>query len=283
MNTLILLLINVFITCSLFATHPEEDKTVLVAILARNKAHVLPKYLRCIENLDYPKDKIRIYINTNNNVDATEELLSQWVKKQKPYYKEIFFESHDIHDIVLDHDPHNWNSKKFKVLAQIRNKSLKTAKETRSDFYFVVDCDNFIAPYTLRDLIVKDKPIIAPMLRAIPEQGDYYSNFFCAVDPSGYYKHDPLYEKILLRKIVGTFPVPVVHCTYLIKADVLDKLSYIDGSHDYEFVIFSRMARQNEVAQWICNEKEYGTLIHFFTNHTLEQEQARMASLLMMP
>ena len=174
----------------------------------------------------------------------------------------------------MSQDPHDWNSKRFRVLAKIRNKSLEKAKETKSDYYFVVDCDNFIAPYTLSDLIAKDKPIIAPMLRAIPEFNDLYSNFFCAVDPNGYYKPDPLYEKLLLRKVVGTLPVPVVHCTYLIKNEVLDKLSYIDGTRDYEFVIFSRLARQNDVSQWICNEKEYGTLIHFFTSHTLEQERA---------
>jgi hypothetical protein len=280
MNTFLLLIANFFIACSLFADNPSEDKSVLIAILARNKAHVLPYYLHCIENLDYPKEHIRIYINTNNNADETEEILSSWVKKQRPSYKEIFFESHDIRDLILTQDPHDWNSTRFKVLARIRNKSLEKAKETKSDYYFVVDCDNFIIPSTLQDLISKDKPIIAPMLRAIPEPEDRYSNFFAAVDDWGYYKHDPMYEEILFKRIVGTFSVPVVHCTYLIRSDVFDKVQYSDGSRDYEFVIFSRIARQNYIQQWICNEKEYGTLVHFYTDHTLMQECQRIGNFL---
>ena len=46
------------------------DKTVFIPILTRNHNNYLKHYLRCIDELDYPKDKIVIYINTNNNADA---------------------------------------------------------------------------------------------------------------------------------------------------------------------------------------------------------------------
>lgn len=35
--------------------------TVVIAILIRNKAHVLPWFLKYIENLDYPKDRIIVW------------------------------------------------------------------------------------------------------------------------------------------------------------------------------------------------------------------------------
>ena len=35
--------------------------TVLIAVLVRNKAHVLPWSLHYIENLNYPKDRIYIW------------------------------------------------------------------------------------------------------------------------------------------------------------------------------------------------------------------------------
>lgn len=262
--------ITIFFLClNMQANH--FNQTVFLTILARNKAHTLPLFLKCIEELDYEKKLITVYINTNNNIDHTEDILEKWILKNKSLYKEIIYEKHDE---ILDSNtnPHEWNAPRFHVLGEIRNKSLKLAQEKNVDFYFVVDCDNFIKPWTLKILILENKPIIAPLLTSIPEKNDYYSNFFCAIDQNGYYKHHEDYYNILQRNRVGTFEVPVVHCTYLIQSQYLPFLSYHDGTHDYEFVIFSRMARQQHIKQYITNKKEFGRLVHFFNNITLQEE-----------
>lgn len=267
-----------FLVCSpylLLAAENQPPKTVLLAILARNKAHCLPRFLSCIDRLDYDKKLISIYINTNNNEDNTQEILEKWAAENKSHYNTIVFESHEVKDLPSAR-PHEWTPQRFKVLGTIRNTSMQKAKDLHSDYYFVVDCDNFIKPYTLTDLVQKDKPIIAPMLRAVPEKGDAYSNYFCSVTDSGYYQNHPDYVKILYRSKVGTFKVPVVHCTYLINTNVIDKLGYIDGTDDYEFVIFSRMARKNNVDQYITNEKDYGVLIHFYDDLPLAEEKRRV-------
>jgi hypothetical protein len=253
----------------------EQEKTVLLAILARNKAHILDKYLSCIENLDYDKSLITLYINTNNNVDGTEQILEEWIAAHENEYRSVIYEAYDLKPFDSNL-PHEWHGKRFKVLAEIRNKSLRVAQEVGADYYFVVDCDNFIRPYTLSYLIGKDKPIIAPFLEPIPEGGDRYSNYFCGINKYGYYQEHPEYFKIFSREKVGTFKVPVVHCTYLIKAEYLDQLSYSDSSSDYEFVIFSRIARNNKINQYICNEYDFGELIHFYDSPSLEEEAARM-------
>ena len=61
---------------SVFSVNLEanEGEKVLIAILARNKAHLLPEYLDSIKNLEYDKKSIVIYINTNNNHDKTKEI-----------------------------------------------------------------------------------------------------------------------------------------------------------------------------------------------------------------
>ncbi len=260
-----------------------SDKTVLVAILARNKEHVLPRFLQCLENQDYPKKLITIYIKTDNNQDNTKALLEAWTAANKPYYKEIIFDEEPTAKAIVDSDPHAWSPLRFKTLALIRNKSLKKAQETGSDYYFVADCDNFIARYTLSDLVAKDKPIIAPYLRSIPEPYDLYSNFFYACEPNGYYMDHPNHIPILKRTLVGTFKVDLVHCTYLINSKHLDKLSYIDGTDDYEFIIFSRLARKHGIDQYITNEKEYGVQIHFNHNVSLQEEKSRLEAILTMP
>lgn len=275
----------VSLTCNSTEQSPNNpDKTVLIAILARNKEHVLPRYLKCIENQEYPKDLISVYIKTDNNSDNTDKLLRDWVTANKDKYKRIEFDD-SSHSITLtDNSPHVWNADRFKALATIRNNSLKKAQEYGCDYYFVVDCDNFIAPFTLKELIAKDKPIVAPILRSIPEGNDQYSNFFYLANEYGYYKHHPKYFDILNRDIVGTFKVEVVHCTYLINSKHIDQLSYIDGTNDYEFVIFSREARKNNIDQYISNEKEYGTLVHFYNDAlSLEEEKQRLKAILTMP
>lgn len=259
----------------------EEDKRdpkILLAILARNKGHVLEKYLGCIENLNYDKKRIVIYINTNNNSDNTLEILDKWVMRNREKYFGIEYEKHEKEEMSeISSRPHDWNGKRFKVLGEIRNKSLRKTKELSCEYYFVVDCDNFLIPETLKELIEEDKPIIAPMLRAIPEANDSYSNFFCATTPNGYYKYHPDYMQILKREILGTFEVPVVHCTYLIKGEYLDKLNYIDNTQHHEFVIFSRFARNNKVGQYICNKSKYGECVHFYDeNISLEGEKMKL-------
>lgn len=270
---IVALFVTFFETQALYA---EQANKVLLAILARNKAHVLPYFLKCIENLDYDKKLITVYINTNNNVDKTEETLKDWVEKNKRLYSFIDFEKHNQERLKSD-NPHEWTPVRFKVLGEIRNKSLAKTKEYKCDYYFVIDCDNFINPCTLKDLINNDKPIIAPMLTSIPEANDPYSNYHYAITPNGYYKNDPNYYKVLARSMKGAFKVPVVHCTYLIKSEYIDKLTYVDGSDDYEYVIFSRSARNHGVDQYICNDKDYGCLVHFKTDVSLNEEKCRIA------
>ena len=205
----------------------KETKKVLIAILAKNnKAHFLPQYLQSIENLDYNKKLIVVYIRTNNNTDDTQKILAEWAEKHRPEYLDIIFEDEDVKNAELS-DPHHWSKDRLKLLATIRNRSLEKAKEYKTDFYFVADCDNFVLPHTLRYLIHKDKPIIAPMLRSMPRNEDPYCNYFCEIDDNGYYRGDPDYYKILNRSLLGTFKVPLVHCTYLIKTENLERLNYL--------------------------------------------------------
>jgi hypothetical protein len=50
---------------------------VTIAILTKDKAHVLPLYLNQIESQTYPASKIKLYIRTNNNRDNTAAILEQ--------------------------------------------------------------------------------------------------------------------------------------------------------------------------------------------------------------
>ncbi|MCK4934229.1 MAG: hypothetical protein KAR79_01455, partial [Simkaniaceae bacterium] len=81
-----------------------------------------------------------------------------------------------------------------------------------------------------------------------------------AIDPNGYYEYCDEYRDIFYQIKTGLFEVPVVHCTYFIRYDVLDQIVYDDKSYRYEYVIFSDNARKKQIPQYFDNRKVYGQL-----------------------
>jgi hypothetical protein len=54
--------------------------------------------------------------------------------------------------------------------------------------------------------------------------------------------------------------MPVVNCTYLVRADVISWLKYRDATTRHEYVIFSESARNAGVPQFFDNRQVYGYL-----------------------
>jgi GR25 family glycosyltransferase involved in LPS biosynthesis len=230
---------------------------VLLAILAKQKETALPLYLDCIEVLDYPKSSIVLYIRTNNNTDLTEQILRDWVARVGHLYAAVEFDASDVADRVEEFSEHEWNVTRFRVLGEIRNRSLQRTRELDCEFYFVADVDNFVRRSTLRELVALNLPIVGPLLRPIIPQ-KLYSNYHADIDADGYYKHCDQYYWILSRQLRGVVEVQVVHCAYLIRTDVIPELTYQDGTDRHEYVIFSDSARRAGIPQYIDNRQLYG-------------------------
>ena len=232
---------------------------ITIAILAKDKAHVLPLYLDLIEDQTYPADKIKLYIRTNNNRDHTALLLEHWIDKIRDRYSEIYYNSGDVAEPIHKYRPHEWNSLRFQVLARLRQESVAWAK-ARKTHYFVVDCDNFIAPETLEMLFDTGLPVVGPLLRNADNPSSFYSNYHYVTDENGYYKCSPIYYNIFNQTIKGLIEVEVIHCTYLVRYEVLDFVAYADGSTRHEYVIFSDALRKSAIPQYIDNRRIYGKL-----------------------
>ena len=242
---------------------------ITIAILAKDKAHVLPLYLSCIEQQTWPKNKTYLYIRTNNNNDATATILQDWINANKDLYAGMHYDATDLPAQVQKYGQHEWNAERFAVLAQIRQDSINWAREHDSH-YFVADCDNFIKPHTLKSLADTNLSIVAPLLHTggakntsnenyfVPNS--LYSNFHAAIDDNGYCKSTPLYQQLFNREIKGLIEVPVVHCTYFINYAMLDKMAYKDETTRHEYVIFSDAARKNNIPQYIDTREVYGYL-----------------------
>ena len=241
------------------ATRDRQCPKVLLAILAKQKEATLPLYLRCIEALDYPKKRIALYVRTNNNTDCTRDILWDWLKRVRQDYAQVSWNDKDVAEPVQELCPHEWTWLRFQVLGRIRQESLRKTIEWGCDSYFVVDCDNYVAPCSLRQLVDLNLPIVAPLLRHVSPQ-NRYANFHGAVDANGYYAHVPEYDWLLDCRISGINRVPVVHCTYLVRQDVIPALTCDDASGRYEYVIFADSARKHGIDQYLDNREFYGCL-----------------------
>lgn len=236
------------------------SKHIVLAILVKQKEKTLPITLRSIEELDYPKENISLYVRTNNNTDNTKVILDEWLDKNRTLYRNVYYDDSDVEQEVQKYDVHEWNAERFSVLGKIRQDSLNYTLEIKADYYFVMDVDNAVIPKTLTELIKLDLPIVAPLVTNC-KGATMYANYFHSVDSNGYYVSDSYYPHIVCRKMLGIFKVPVVHCTYLVRADVIPHLKYDDGSHRYEFAIFCDSARKAGIDQYIDNREQYGFLV----------------------
>jgi hypothetical protein len=245
---------------------------VLLAILAKQAERVLPFYLFCIEALDYPKASIVLHVRTNNNTDRTADMLRDWIAQVRDQYESIEFDASDISEPIEQFAVHQWNTTRFKILARLRQESMNRALQIGCDYYFVVDVDNFIKPSTLKELVAVGLPIVAPLLRSTGNHPQY-SNFHEKIDDHGYFLMSDEYFWLLERRVRGLCQVPVVHCTYLVRSDVISQLSYDDGSDRHEYVIFSESARRGGISQYLDTRDVYGYL-------TLEDDPSEAMTLL---
>ena len=207
---------------------------------------------------DYPKDRIILYVRSNNNTDDTKEILLNWLDHNRSFYHSVIEDYKDVVEDVEKYGVHEWNAVRFKVLGRIRNESLRIASRTSSDFYWVVDVDNFIKPHTLSRMVSHNLPVVAPFLKCIDTESPAYSNYHFVTDARGYYFDDSRYYQILRQEIKGLILCDVVHCTYLIRRDIFEKITYTDETDDYEYVIFSRNLRNLVVPQYFDNQEVYG-------------------------
>jgi len=248
---------------------------VLVHVLVKDKEHTLPFYLETLEQWSYPKDRIILYVKTNNNQDRSREILSEWTAKVSDLYKKVIFEDYDLQAPITKYTTHEWNADRQRVMRAVRTKGFIAAVEEGCDYYFTSDVDNFLVPETLDAMVEANMPVIAPMLSYACDENEAsgpfpsnstYSNFDVTVMDCGDTHNtngdfDTFYYTILQRQIIGLFEVGIVHCTYLIRSDVFDRVSYQNGHPEgCEYITFAYNLRIYGIPQIIDNRRVYGCL-----------------------
>uniref|UniRef100_A0A8C1SBT2 procollagen galactosyltransferase n=1 Tax=Cyprinus carpio TaxID=7962 RepID=A0A8C1SBT2_CYPCA len=252
---------------------------VMIALICRNNQHSLPHFLGTIERLDYPKDRIALWVATDHNIDNTTYLLRDWLINVQKLYHYVEWrpkeEPRKYHD---EEGPKDWTNERYAYVMKLRQAALESAREMWADYLMMIDCDNLLINRdVLWKLIKENKTVVAPMM----ESRAAYSNFWCGMTSQGYYKRTPAY--IPMRKQVrrGCFAVPMVHSTCLVdlRKEASRLLAFHPPHPDYtwdfdDIIVFAFSARMAEVQMFICNKETYGYLPVPLRAHSTMQDEA---------
>jgi len=251
---------------------PESEITyppsVTLVILVRNKAHALPNFLGFIDLLNYPKDRMSIFLRSDHNVDNSTYILKEWIDNVETQYHEVnVFLNETAGGYPGEKNSMDWPDGRMELLMNLRQEGLQYARSIWSDFVFFVDADNLLENSdVLTTLMRYRKTVVAPMLISLGR----YSNWWGDMTENLYYLRSADYMDILNREKVGLFQVPMIHSTFLVDLRRSESrfLSYKIDREAYkrkpipfdDIIVFAYNARANGVQFWLSNEEAFGKL-----------------------
>ncbi|KAK1879243.1 Procollagen galactosyltransferase 2 [Dissostichus eleginoides] len=256
----------------------ELKPTVLITILARNAQHSLPYFLGCIDRLDYPKDRIFIWLACDHSLDLSRALLQAWLSEVESLYHSVLWRPETPSSYADEQGPKHWSESRFTHVMKLRQEALRAARRLWADYILFVDSDNLLTnSQVLSDLMAENLTIVAPML----ESKGLYSNFWCGITPQGYYRRTPEYIPIRRWQRKGSFAVPMVHSTFLLdlRRRASGALAFHPPHPHYPYDVddvmtFAFSSRQAGVQMYVCNKDHYGYLpVPLQPEQTLEEEE----------
>lgn len=285
-------LVHVLILCLLRNGNGSASEVkrpaVLIGILVRNKAHTLPYFLTLLERLDYPKQRISLWIKSDDNVDNSIEILKKWLSSVKNKYHnvKVSFEKNGKKSVNQDQKGIGyWTDERFNHIIQLREEILNYGRQIWADYLLMLDADAFLTnPNTLDSLLSKNLPVVAPLLKS----DGLYSNFWHGMTEDFYYERTEDYKPVLNRERIGCFDVPMIHSAVLIHLNSLasDHLTYMPekvenytGPSD-DIITFAISARTHNIPLHVCNDQVYGfIMVPLEADDTLQHDLMQLTNL----
>jgi len=152
-------IVFVLIFTLIFIAKCESKKpTLLLSIISRNDEHVLSMFLGYIEKLNYPKDRISIFIQTDHNIDSTYNVLFTWSENVKILYHSIKLlhesEPFEYADTV---GPNVWSENRYLKVLKLRQNALEEARKQWANYILFIDSDNFLLNSETLNILMKEE------------------------------------------------------------------------------------------------------------------------------
>ncbi|XP_077480891.1 procollagen-lysine,2-oxoglutarate 5-dioxygenase 2 isoform X2 [Stigmatopora argus] len=233
----------------------KEYPNVLVGVFIEHPTPFLPEFFQRLISLDYPKDKLSVFVH-NNEVYHEKHMQKIWEE-----HKNVF--------------------RSLKVVGPEENLSQGEARNMAMDicrqddtcaFYFSMDSDVVLTnTQTLTLLIEQNRKIIGPL---VTRHNKLWSNFWGALSLDGYYARSEDYVDIVQRKRVGVWNIPYMAHIYLVKGSVLrkelkERNYFVLEKLDPDMAL-CKHTRQLGVFMYLTNRHDFGRLIsaaNYNTSH----------------
>ncbi|KAJ8376052.1 hypothetical protein SKAU_G00066320 [Synaphobranchus kaupii] len=182
----------------------KEYPSITVGVFIEQPTAFLPEFFERLLSLDYPKDKLTVFVH-NNEVYHEKHIQKFWEENKNTF-------------------------KSFKVVGpeevlsqgEARNMGMDSCRQDSGcDYYFSIDADVVLTNrQTLKLLIEQNRKIVGPL---VSRHGKLWSNFWGALSVDGYYARSEDYTDIVQGKRVGVWNIPYMAHVYLIKGETLRK------------------------------------------------------------
>ncbi|XP_017472673.1 PREDICTED: procollagen-lysine,2-oxoglutarate 5-dioxygenase 1 [Rhagoletis zephyria] len=221
-----------------------DENNLPVISLALVIAQAVPffdMFLQKIEDLNYPKEKLHLYIYSNQKFH--DDMAKSFLKRLEHEYRSA--------KIVLSND--ELNEQRGRELA------LQQAKQKQCDYIFFVDAAVQVDdPQMLRELLIMNRQFVAPV---VSKYDELWSNFWGALSDGGYYARSHDYVDIVKGSFTGMWNVPYVSSVYLIKSSAFKYISYQHRDYDPDMAMCESL-RKAGVFMYVTNLHVYGHLVN---------------------
>lgn len=201
---------------------------VMIGCPVRNRAWILPFYLKAMQALNYPRVKLQYCFVLNNSTDRSQEIL------------EAFARQNNTAIVVCDQEkPQGVERGYYSLanLASLRNTLLSQFLESGADYLFSVDSDILVPADSLSRLVANNRDIVAMLVcngHQVGDPGIY--NILRQVDDSYEFIRDFPRDRI--------FPVDCTGAAYLIKRRVIARGVRYSADGGGEDIGFCQQARE---------------------------------------
>lgn len=233
-----------FLNSSSFALFPgaEPDEgdvrhlypPVYIGIGLTEHAHAIPYLLGWLENLDYPKDRIKLELFVMNREDSTIHQVKWWIDSTKQYFKSV----------IVTEESENW-----------LESALRNARLQKSERCILISGDTVPIETNFIQMLFNEKSHVAvsPLFQSI----DGSSNI---EEPS-----ESLLERRNVREEILSFSLPLAINLVAMDSSYLtfdkNNLPYYEGPDDPSEV-FLVSAKNMAISIWADNQVNYGMYVN---------------------
>ncbi|KOX78466.1 Glycosyltransferase 25 family member [Melipona quadrifasciata] len=228
---------------------------ILITILVRNKAHTLPYFLSYLEQLIYPKERIHLWIYSDNNFDDSIQILTLWLNNEGRKYHGVEA-NFDLESSGFEDEKGiaHWSPQRTLHVINLREKALNAGRNIWADFIW---------------------------------SNGLYSNFWAGMTDNFYYLRTEMYKPILFRETVGCLKVPMIHSAVLIdlRKHVSDNLTYDPrniNKHNCptdDIITFAISANNSDIPLFICNDIYGYIMVPLEEEETITEDLQRLTNI----